>query len=104
MLYISKCYEVWDESAMEAGDTDDRGFEFKGEPYSFRELVEELRSNWRGAELSSTAEPDAHTWVTISFEDFGNRGVHTVHSLHLDRLNNNDRAEKYWVKALRAIK
>jgi hypothetical protein len=40
MILISRTYETWTPDDIEAGETNNQGFEFTDEPVTFRELVD----------------------------------------------------------------
>lgn len=100
MLLISKTYsEVTPESA-ENGELSDTGFVFKDEPFSFRELVDELRNY----SCMSSCPSDGATseWASTHMETVDyTTGTDREESLHFSR-KNPARAGKYWAKALRA--
>jgi len=41
---VSKTYETWDEDALEAGETNDRGYEYEDENMSLRDVVREIEN------------------------------------------------------------
>lgn len=94
MVFISKTYEIITKESAEQGDVEERGYKFESVPYSFRELIEEMR----GYE-----ERDFADWLTT----YGNmdmyNGSYTNYSLHYDR-DNKQRSQKYWDKALNYLK
>jgi len=100
MLLISKTYsEVTPESA-ENGEHSDSGFVFQDEPFTFRELVEELRNF--SCMSSCPSDGSTHDWASTYMEtvDYAT-GTDREESLHFSR-KNPARAGKYWAKALRA--
>jgi hypothetical protein len=96
MLLISKTYEIITEESASQGDSDERGFEFEDESYSFIDLVNELRCNWIGAEISSDTRITQYGDMDMHSGDYKNV------SLHIDTKRNRD--SKYWDKALKASK
>ena len=60
MLLISKTYEVITHESAEHGEVEDSGFEFEFEPFSFRDLVRQLR--YFPHHSSSPIGPN--TWVS----------------------------------------
>jgi len=93
MLLCSKTYEIITEETAENGEADDAGFIFQGEPFTFRELVQELRYF---PHLSRT-EIDRWTWVTSEAEQNYRTGEHRSESLHFA---GPEHKAKYWIKAL----
>ena len=97
MLLISETYETWDHEAIEAGDTDDRGFNFQAEEYSFRDLVDYIRRNGFSREGSTQ-------WLTTVDPDRDYRtGEETTKALHFDRENSGHKW-RYWLLAIKAAR
>lgn len=98
MILVSTTYEVWSPEAIEAGDTDDRGFESQDVPFKFRELVKHIKSEGF-YEFSDSHYNSAHTWIStppdIDYQD-GSYEIKSIHFAH----GQPARTEKYWVKAL----
>jgi len=80
----SVTYSRWDEEALEAGDTDDKGFEIEdAEVEDLEELLSDVEgiANW--VEWSSSP-PDGHSWI-ISEGDQDPSGEITNYALHIKR-------------------
>lgn len=74
-IKISITYETWDEESLEAGETDDRGFEIESEEYDFRDLIQLMRDGGYSEDSGnwfSTPDPE---------RDF-QTGEETFRSLH----------------------
>ena len=97
MLLISKTYERVSDEGLEKGEVEEQGFVFQDEPYTFRELIDELRLYSHAS--SYPCRGSRYDWLTTqSYQDFQS-GDYTSYSLHFSH-KNNPRAEKYWRKAL----
>ena len=96
-LLLSKTYEEWDESALEAGDTDSRGFEWEDSPHTVREAAQLLKG--RTPSQSPIVDP-ARCWFSDSDTDWrtGDETVTAVHFAHANRPH----ALRYWRAAIRA--
>ena len=86
-FFVSKTYDTWDEEALEAGDTDDRGFEFEDEPMTLREVLKAL-DGMGAVEPSRTLTRSAlvrgHVWFsTVDAETNHRTGDVTNHALHI---------------------
>ena len=100
MILIDKTFsEITPESA-EDGDTSDSGHVYVNCPYTFRELVSELRGYTETSSYPCTGA--ARDWVSTVFsvEDY-RTGTERSESLHFSRDNAAHKA-KYWRKALQA--
>jgi hypothetical protein len=93
-MKFHQTFEVITEESAEIGDAEERGFDWEDMPYEFRELVHMLERTYVGAEPSSSrGVPD---WIT-SYGDMDYRtGDYRNISLHPA----NDRAKRWWPKAL----
>jgi hypothetical protein len=89
MILVTRCIEVWDESALEAGDTDERWIDAEDVPYTFKELLHELRNYTEVSQYPLNG--DTRAWAISSDQDF-RTGEETV--------TNEARSDKYWRKAL----
>lgn len=80
--------ECWDEAALEAGETDDRGLVKQG-PSDLMDVVRALREC---SELSCwpvTRDTCAHVWASYSHDD-PYTGDHHVQSVHVRMLDGTD--------------
>ncbi len=91
-MKISETYETWTEEDVEIGDTNDRGFNFQSEDYSFRELIDYIERE--GFRREGNTE-----WLTDCEEMDYRTGETTNRGLHFDR-DNEPRLRKYWEKAI----
>jgi hypothetical protein len=94
MLLISETYETWDEDAIEAGETDDSGFNFQAEEYSFRDLVQYIRREG----FSRQGET---RWLETEDSTNYRTGEATRKALHFDR-ENSPHKWRYWLLAIKA--
>jgi hypothetical protein len=86
---VSKCYETWNEEALEAGDTDDRGFIFQDQKMSLTELVNEIvnsgitdPSTWPLRKITDSI------WLSsVDGNENYNTGEKTFYSLHIKASN-----------------
>lgn len=95
-MRFSQTYELITDESAEHGEAEERGFDWQDSPYSFEELVNLLRREYRGAEPS-----DSHgvpRWITRYGDRDFRDGTFTHHSLHPA----NERAWRWWPKALKA--
>ena len=98
MIRINKtCSEVTPESA-EHGDTSDSGHVYVNLPYTFSELVQELRNFSETSSYPCTGA--ARDWVSTGYsvEDYLTMTARSE-SLHFSH-DNPTRKAKYWRKAL----
>ena len=96
MIAISKTFEIVTPESAEHGDAESRGFEFKDEPTSFRELVDLMKEHPQGS--SSPCSGDVHAWFTSYGETCYKTGEERTTSIHFSRINK-PRHAKYWRKA-----
>lgn len=99
MILISKCYEVWDEDALECGETDDKGYEFEDVAYTFKELVFAIKSD--GFTNTSDYPTTENSWLYTDMDVDYRTGEETTYSLHFSH-NNPEKNRKYWKAALKA--
>lgn len=97
-ILLNKTYELITQESAEQGDAEDRGFEFEDQPFTFRELVDEMRN------YSETSQYPINnvewTWLTSEPDHDYRSGDETRYSLHYSR-DNKPRSLKYWEKAMR---
>lgn len=98
MILLSKTYETWSHEDLEAGETDDKGFEFEDVPHTFRELVRLLKHEFRYPSCSP-ASGNPYEWVSTEPDTNFRTGEETTYSLHYSH-KNPSRNEKYWAKAM----
>lgn len=86
---VSKCYETWNNEAVDAGQTDDHGFVFQDQKMSLTELVNEIVNN--GITMASCWPLNKITdsiWLsTPDPETDYQSGDHTYYSLHIKASN-----------------
>jgi hypothetical protein len=84
---VSKTYETWDEDALEAGETDDSGFEYKDQPMSLTELLREFEElgSFEPSEIPTPPNwrPGMRIWFSSRDSDVNYRtGERTEYALH----------------------
>lgn len=90
---VTKYYEVWDEAAVEAGDTDDRGLDNE---YTDLESLWEVAKLMRdaGATEPSASRPVLNLWYSTSNAEpdlrTGERTEHTFHPQNLEPEENEE--------------
>ena len=99
MILISKCYEVWSYDALDAGETDDKGYEFEDVEYTFKELVFTIKSD--GFTNTSDHPACENSWLYTNPEQDYRTGEETTYSLYFSH-NNPAKNRKYWKAALKA--
>ena len=86
---VSKTYEIWDEEAYEAGDTDDRGFIFEDQRMTAREIIEEIVNNGiQSASATNWKKQISNVWLSSNdgIQDY-QTGDTTYYSLHIKASN-----------------
>lgn len=94
-MRFNQTYGIVTDESAEHGDFAERGFDWENEPMTFRELVQRLTQNYRGAEPSES--PGVPRWITAHGERDVVDGSYREISLHPA----NSRAERWWSRALR---
>jgi hypothetical protein len=94
MLLISKTYEIITHESAEHGEAEESGFEYEFEPFTFRDLIRELRY----FPLASSSEIGPHTWVSSEPEQDYRTGEYRTEHLHFV---GPESKRKYWIKALK---
>lgn len=80
---VSKTYETWDEEALDAGDTDAKGYEYEDEPMSLREVLRELdRGGFHEVEDVGDVVR-ARTTDPVRNRAHFERGLDTYYGLHI---------------------
>jgi len=101
---VSKTYETWSESDIDACDTDNRGFEYENQEFTFSELVREF--DWGGALEASVCPWDdtqRYAWIYSSESQNFQTGERTSYAWHLSRDQQSDElCLKYWKRAFEA--
>jgi len=92
-MLISKTYEIVTQESAEQGDYEESGFDFEGERYTFKELI-------NLAESTGCIYSEGCDWLYSEpqIEDYGT-GETIGYALHFDRTNK-PRHQKYWEKAV----
>lgn len=92
---MNKTYEVWDEDALEAGDTDDKGFEYEDREFdSLWDMADEIRD--AGATMPSDSSGGPHTWYsTPDGEENYRTGERTFYSFHPEDLSAEEAKELF---------
>lgn len=98
MMLLSKTFEHVTEESAANGEAEEVGYVFQDEPYTFRELIDELRNYSHASSYPCRGLP--YDWVTTeSYQDF-QTGDYRSYSLHFSS-KNSPKLEKYWAKALK---
>jgi hypothetical protein len=90
-ILISKTYEIITKESARNGDAQECGFEYEDQPFSFRDLLNEVRK----------FEEYTGDWLTQYGSQNYHDGSYTNYSLHFSR-SNKPRMKKYWDKAIKA--
>jgi len=86
---MSKTYEIWDEEAINAGATDNSGFEYKKQTFdSLWELAKEIRDG--GGSESSSSQSNPHNYYTTDADEDIRTGEKTFYSFHPEGLSKDD--------------
>lgn len=88
---MSKTYETWSYDDIDAGDTDDKGFEYKDEKFdSLWDMAKEIRDS--GPVAPSHSGPATnHTWYsTVDGEEDYKTGEKTYYAFHPEGLSDTD--------------
>jgi hypothetical protein len=89
MFLVNKTYEKWDEEAVDAGETDDNGFEFEDYAMSPAELAREIEDNnyhWSNSDNTGWLE----TVDPIYDNDYFEKGIETKYGLHMRKIDGSD--------------
>ena len=78
---VSKTYEIWDEEAIDAGDTDQLGFEVEKETWDRSDVVRELEQG--GYIHPSSSDINSLRWVNTEGDTNYTSGEHTIYGLHI---------------------
>lgn len=99
-ILINKTYELITQESSKNGSVAESGFEFEDQPFTFRELVNEMR-NYSEASQSPINNVE-WTWLTSEPDHDYKSGDEMRYSLHYSR-DNKPRSLKYWEKAMRKV-
>lgn len=100
MIIGSITYEVWDEEALEVGESNNRGFKAKDEKYTFKELIDLLKSSGYIHLSNSKPSVDFPGWISTEPEEEFCTGGQTIFSFHP---NKDKRSIRYYLKALKHL-
>ena len=81
-VLITVHYEIWDDEAVDIGQSDDRGTEKEDEPYTWKEAIQAIRNGgpW---EPSSIPLCNGRDWIHTCDSDFDFRtGERKERSMH----------------------
>lgn len=92
-MVFHQTYAVWTEESVEHGEAEESGFDWEDMPHSFKDLVHLLKRNYCGAEACKNPR-----WITAHGDPDLFDGSRRDISLHPA----NDRAKRWWMKALKA--
>jgi len=96
-ILVTRCYEEVTPESAEDGDFSDTGVVYENEPFSFRDLVSEIRKGGFYREGSTE-------WLTTSHEVTCYRTLTSrAETLHFSR-DNPERALKYFNLAVKAAR
>jgi hypothetical protein len=101
MILISRTFETWTADDIDAGDTDNRGFEFINEPVGFRELVDMIGREGFFSPSCSPATGSTFEWLETEPDIDYRTGEQTTFALHFSD-KNKPAAAKYWRAAFNA--
>ena len=100
----SMTYETWDEEAVEAGDTDDKGWDYQDSHFdSLEEAVDSASHDASWLEWSSSS-PGPRDWVVSQDDQDYRSGERTINHLFIERADKVPLSKdeiKYITKALR---
>lgn len=100
MIDVCCTYETWDADAVEAGETDDRGFLWQDVPHTFRELVSMMTEFYEPSDYP-IIPGYGRTSFSVNDDTDPRTGTQTIRTIHLS--NPDDaRQVRYWLKAYRA--
>ena len=96
-MKLSKTFEVVTPESAEQGEYEESGFDFEAQEYTFKELIDLMRSE-------GFSQDGCTEWLTTCDPDRDyTTGSKTYYGLHFDRTNK-PRQRKYWEKAIRYCK
>jgi len=101
MILISRTYETWTPDDIEAGETNNQGFEFTDEPVTFRELVDMIGREGFFYPSCSHATGSTFEWLNTEPDIDYRTGEQTSFALHYSD-KNKPAAAKYWRAAFQA--
>lgn len=102
---MSETYAVWTDSDVQAGETNDQGFEYEEEEYTLEDLKDHIDKGYF-CEASETPVTNRGVWLNSIGDPDPETATQTVKGLHCDRILDADgkelnpqETEKVW-KAL----
>jgi hypothetical protein len=95
---MNKTYETWDEESVEAGETDDKGFEYQDKEFdSLWAMADEIRD--AGATEPSDSSAGPRTWYSTVDPEYSRahieKGKDTYYSFHPEGLTDEESKELY---------
>jgi hypothetical protein len=93
-MRFHQTYEIVTDESAEEGDVAESGFDWEDDDFTFRELVHMLEREYIGAEPSESR--GVPRWVT----SYGDRDMREGHFRNISLHPANDRAKRWWGRAL----
>jgi len=82
---MSQTYEVWDEEALEIGETNDKGWEYEDVHFDYLdELLDDADTDWSWLEWSSSS-PGPRDWIVGQDDEDYSSGDRTRRDLFIER-------------------
>lgn len=93
-IILSQTFETFTPESVEAGDAEERGFDWEDTDYTFRELVDLIE---RGGFIHPSNSHGTPSWLSTESEttDYST-GETEIKSLHPGK---DPRSQRYWAKA-----
>lgn len=98
-IILSQTFEIVTEESAEHGEAAERGFDWENVEYTFRDLVQLIKSEGFNVPSCSPGVPDWLSTQVIRDRAFFEQGEDRTLSLHPGR---DARSQRYWAKACRA--
>jgi hypothetical protein len=96
---VSKTYEIWDDESIDAGDTDQRGFEVKNEIWDRSDVIRELEQH--NYIYPSSSDINSLRWVSTDGDTNHSSGEVTSYSLHLKDIRGHELDGDQWASLLK---
>ena len=82
---VDKTYETWDEEALQAGETDDKGYDYEDEPMGLREVLRELHVSgpWQYGGVHTRGQQRVMRFSTTDPDVNYRTGEETSHTIHI---------------------
>ena len=82
---VDKTYETWDEEALEAGETDDKGYDYEDEAMGLREVLRELHVSgpWQYGGIHTRGQQRVMRFSTTDPDVNYRTGEETSHTIHI---------------------